>query len=149
MKGSSYFGPLLHNHILNISEDMERSRSRSNEKILRDQESFSQPRFRRLFVLSLFGASVFLLISLWLNAAWIYGSLYRQAERAQYLDVVVIDLDGSDIGKYCLSVFGCHEIEGTSDQILSRVSDVTRASHLRGSGIYLCKFRGCYFQTDG
>lgn len=58
-----------------------------------------EPQNRRLFITSLCGASLFLIISFWLNAAWIYGSLYREEYRAKNLEILVIDLDGGDIGQ--------------------------------------------------
>jgi len=72
----------------------------------RHVKSTWESRYRRLFIASLCGASVFLLVSLWLNAAWIYGSLYGQADRAHHFEILVIDLDGGDIGEpFSFSLF--------------------------------------------
>ncbi|KAH8653400.1 hypothetical protein BX600DRAFT_440478 [Xylariales sp. PMI_506] len=85
---------------------------RRNSDVEEKPASVWDPQLRRTFVAALCGASVFLLVSLWLNAAWIYGSLFRQSERAHNLEILLIDLDGGDIGQSLIT--GAAAVSGTN-----------------------------------
>jgi hypothetical protein len=52
-----------------------------------------------LFIKQICAASVFLLVSIWILAAWIYGSLFRLDNRTKHLKILLVDLDGDEIGK--------------------------------------------------
>jgi hypothetical protein len=52
-----------------------------------------------MFIKQICAASVFLLVSIWIVAAWIYGSLYQLDDRTKHLKILLVDLDGDVIGK--------------------------------------------------
>ncbi|KAN0107973.1 Protein of unknown function (DUF3533) domain containing protein [Hyaloscypha variabilis] len=51
-----------------------------------------------MFIKQICAASVFLLVSIWIVAAWIYGSLYQLDDRTKHLKILLVDLDGDVIG---------------------------------------------------
>jgi hypothetical protein len=96
---------------------LDSSRSSQNSQI----QSRWEPQGRRLFVHSLCGASIFLIVCVWLIAPWIYGSIYRQEDRAHHLEILVVDLDGGDIGKLCLRVSVHQQPRETNGGTLGKV----------------------------
>lgn len=124
---------------------LDSSRSSQNSQI----KSYWEPQTRRLFVLSLCGASIFLIICVWLIASWIYGSIYRQEDRAHNLEILVLDLDGGEIGKLCLRVSIHQQSKETTGVLSARLYLLSvRSSHLRWSCVYFRNHWGSYVQAS-
>lgn len=59
------------------------------------------PSARHLFGRQLTITIVFLLLSVWACAVWIFSSAFKQPERVSHLRILVADLDGGQVGECC------------------------------------------------
>lgn len=54
---------------------------------------------RKIFVLHILRAAVAVLAAIWIIACWIFGSISKQSTRSHNLKILLVDLDGGDMGK--------------------------------------------------
>jgi len=71
-----------------------------------------------MFIKQICAASVFLLVSIWIVAAWIYGSLYQLDDRTKHLKILLVDLDGDVIGKLSSRWIYCSRFQCPTDTFL-------------------------------
>ncbi|KAL5356093.1 hypothetical protein BJX96DRAFT_171286 [Aspergillus floccosus] len=68
---------------------------------------------RRLFGKQMIITIIFLVLSAWTCAIWIFSSAFKQPERASNLRILVADLDGEQVGQSLVA--GCASISGKSE----------------------------------
>jgi hypothetical protein len=65
---------------------------------------------RRLFRKQVIVTIIFLLLSAWICAIWIFSSAFKQPERASHLRILVADLDGGQVGEYSMAALNMKPI---------------------------------------
>ncbi len=57
---------------------------------------------RKIFAWHILRAAIVVLIAIWIIACWIFGAISKQSTRAHNLKILLLDLDGGDMGELLL-----------------------------------------------